>query len=105
MGIFIKEEISGSVEIRRKSGRVMAILLTLGRKVIQIICAYGPQSNDQTHKIVCFYDEMVSEWDLQRSSEIIVSLGDFKGHVWKYAESLKVYMGGNGIGKNIARVL
>ena len=38
----MKEEISGKV--RRKSDRVMTIVLTLGREVIRIICVYGPQS-------------------------------------------------------------
>ena len=46
--ILVKEEIPGNVvEVRRKSDRVMAIVLTLGRKVMQIICAYGPQSQTQ----------------------------------------------------------
>ena len=37
VGILVKEEISGNVEVRRKSDRVMAIELTLNREVIQII--------------------------------------------------------------------
>ena len=32
------------MEVKRKSDRVMAIVLALGREVIQIICAYRPQS-------------------------------------------------------------
>ena len=41
----MKEEISGNVvEVGRKSNRAMAIVLTLGREVIQIMCAYGLQS-------------------------------------------------------------
>ena len=39
----------------------MAIVLTLGRKVIGIICAYGPQSGRPDTDKVCFYDEMASE--------------------------------------------
>ena len=31
------------MKIRRKSGRAIAIVLTLDREVIQIICAYEPQ--------------------------------------------------------------
>ena len=43
--ILVKEEISGNVvEVRRKSGRVMAIVLTLGREVMRVICAYRPLS-------------------------------------------------------------
>ena len=58
----VKEEISGNVmEVRRKSNRVMAIVLTLGREVMRIICAYGPQSGKPDTEKVCFYDEIASE--------------------------------------------
>ena len=41
-GILVKEEISGTVvEVRRKSDKVMAIVLTLGGEMIRIICAYA----------------------------------------------------------------
>ena len=41
----MKEKISENVvEVRRKSDRVMAIVLTLGREVI--ICAYRPQNTN-----------------------------------------------------------
>ena len=60
--ILVKEEISGNfVEVRRKSDRVMAIVLTLGREVMHIICAYGPQSGRPDVKKVRLYDEMASE--------------------------------------------
>ena len=62
VGILVKEEISRNVvEVRRKSDRVMAIVLTLGREVMQIICAYGPQSRRPDAEKVRFYDEMASE--------------------------------------------
>ena len=90
VGILVKEEISGNVvEIRRKSDRVMAIVLTLGREVIRIICAFGPQSERPVTEKVRFYDEMASEWDFGSSSEIIVSLKDFSGHVGKCAEGFQ----------------
>ena len=74
--------------------RVMAIVLTLGREVMRVICAYGPQSGRPDAQKVHFYDEMGSEWDLGSSSEIIVSLGDFNGHVGKYAEGFEGVHGG-----------
>ena len=38
VGILVKEEISGNaVEVRRKSERIIAIVLTFGREVIRII--------------------------------------------------------------------
>ena len=95
VGISVKEKICGNVvEVRRKSDRMMAIVLTLGREAMRIICAYGPQSGRSDTEKVRFYDEMASEWDLGSSSEIIVSLGDFSEHVGKYAEGFEdVYRG------------
>ena len=40
--ILVKEKISGNVEeVRRKSGRVMAIAITLIIEVMRIVCANG----------------------------------------------------------------
>ena len=50
-------------------------MLTLGRKVMSIISAYGPQSGRTDADKVCFYIKMVSEWNFESSSKIIVSLG------------------------------
>ena len=91
------------MEIRRKSDRVMAIVLTLGREVMRIICACGPQSGKPDGEQVRFYDKMESEWNLGSSIKIIVSLGDFNGHVGKCAEGFEGVHGGNGIGKKKCR--
>ena len=79
-----------------------AIVLILGIEVVRIICAYGPQSGRPDAEKVRFYDEMGSEWDLRSSSKIIVSLGDFNGHVGKYAEGFEGVHGENGVGKRNA---
>ena len=67
----------------------MAIVLPLGREVMRVICAYGPQSGKPDTEKVRFYDETGSEWDLGSSSDIIVSLGNFNGNVGKYAEGFE----------------
>ena len=46
---------------------------------------------------------MGSEWDLGQSSEIIVSLGDFNGHVGKCAEGFEVVHRGMVLGKEIQK--
>ena len=103
VGVLVKEEISGNVvEVRRKSDRVMAIVLTLGKEVMRVICAYGPQRGRPDAEKVHFYDEMGSEWDLGSSSEIIVSLKNFNGHLGKYAEGCEGVHEGNGVGKRNA---
>ena len=65
------------MEVRRKSDRVMTIVLTLGREVMRIICAYGLKSGRPDAEKVRFYDKMGSEWDLESSSEIIVFFREF----------------------------
>ena len=104
VGILVKEEISGNaVEVRRKSDRVMVIVLTLDIGVMCVICAYGPQSGRPDAEKIHFYDEMGSEWDLRSSSEIIVSLGDFNKHVGKYAEGFEGVHGGMVLGKEMQK--
>ena len=90
------------MKIKKKSDRVMTIVLTLGREVMQIVCAYGPQSRRPDTEKNRFYDKMASEWDLVSSSEIIVSLGDFNGHLGKCAEGFEGVHGRNGVGKRNA---
>ena len=70
--ILVKEEISGNViKVRRKSNRVMAIVLTFEKEVMRMICAHGPRSGWPDTEKVCLYDKMVSKFDLGSSSEII----------------------------------
>ena len=61
----------------------MAIVLTLGGEVTQIIYAYGPQSERPDTEKVCFCNKMASEWDLESSGEIINFSRDFNGYVRK----------------------
>ena len=49
------------MEVRRKSDRVMAIVLTFGRETMQIIYVYGPQSRRPDLEKDRFYDKMASE--------------------------------------------
>ena len=101
--ILVKEEISGNVEVRKKSNRVMAIVLILDREVMQIICVYGPQTRRPDTEKFRFYNEGASEWELGSSCEIIISLGDFNGHMGKCAEGFEGVHRGNDIGKRNAK--
>ena len=86
------EEISGNVvEVGRKSDRVVAVALTLGREVIRIICAYRCQSRRLDKEKVRFFHEIESEseWDLASCSEILMYLWDFCWRVKKCAEAFK----------------
>ena len=46
---------------------------------------------------------MACEWDLSSSSEIIVSKGDFNGHVGKYADGFEDVRGGMVLGKEMQK--
>ena len=80
----MKKELSRNVvEVTRKNDRDMAIVLTLGKKVIRTICSHRLPSGRPDPDKVCFYDEMASKWDLGNSREIIIIKGDFNGCVEK----------------------
>ena len=103
VGILVKEEISGSiVEVGGGSDRVVVIVLALGGEVMRVVCACGPRGGGPDAERVRFCDEVGSGWDLGSCSEIIVSLGDFDGHVGRCAEGFEGVHGGNGVGRGNA---
>ena len=54
------------LEVRRKSDRVMAIVLIFEEAVIRVMCAYAPhQVGRSESEKDQFYNDMASEWDLQ----------------------------------------
>ena len=69
------------MKVRKKSDRVMAIVLTLSR-VMGIICADGPQSGKPDTEKVRFY-EMASEWE---TWEILVKSSFVWGFQWTCGE-------------------
>ena len=98
-GILVKEELCEKViEVRRKSDRVMAMVLTFEKEVVRAICAYGPQTGRPEAEKDRFYDELASEWDLGGIGEMVIGLGDFNGHVGKRIDGFEGIHGGNGIG-------
>jgi len=90
------------VEVRRKSDRVMATVMTFGAKVIRVISAYRPQAGRSLDEKNLFYDNLGSEYELQGTNEMVFGLGDFNGHVGKQIEGCEGVHGGNGIGKRNA---
>ena len=66
VGILVKEELCEKVvEVRRKSDRVMAMVLVFEGEVIRVICAYAPQVERSEWEKDQFYNDMASEWDMQ----------------------------------------
>ena len=84
VGVLVKEELCEKVvEVRRKSDRVMTVVMALEEEVVRIICVNGPQSGRTCAEKECFYDDLGSEWDLQSMGELVLRMGDFNGHVGK----------------------
>ena len=83
----MKAEISGNVvEVRRKSDRVMAIVITLNREVIRIICAYGPQCGGPNTEKVCFCSLDTEKRRLSGTWEVLVKSSFLGGFRWTRGE-------------------
>ena len=103
VGVLVKEELCEKVvEVRRKSDRVMAIVMAFEEEVVRVICGYAPQRGRIDVEKEQFYDDMASEWDLRSKDELVLGLGDFNGHVGRLIEGFEGVHGGNGIGERNA---
>ena len=100
VGILVKEELCEKVvEVRRKSDRVMTIVMAFEEEVVRIVCVYGPQSGRSGEEKLHFYDELASEWILRNTGEMVLALGDYNGHVGKQVDGYEGVHGGFGIGE------
>ena len=100
VGILVNEELCENVvEVRRRCDRVTAIGLVFGEEMVRVICAYAPQSGKPDSEKERFYEEMAREWSMANANEMVLGLGDFNGHVGKFAEGFEGIHDGYGIGK------
>ena len=95
----VKEQCEKVVDFRRKSDRVMVVVLAFEEQVIRVISAYGPQARRPLQEKHKFYDELAGEYELQNPSEVVFGHGDFNGHVGEEIKGFEGVHGGNGIGK------
>ena len=92
VGILVKEEMCESVvEIRRRSDRRMTMCLIFGEEMMRVICVYASQSGKPDIQKNKFYDEMVHEWDMKGTKELILRL-DLMLMLEKKWMDLRVYM-------------
>ena len=78
VGMMVKEELCEKViEVRRRSDRVMAVLLTLEEVMMRVVCGYGPQSGRPGIEKEQFYNELSSDWDayVQQVDELVLGFG------------------------------
>ena len=80
----MKEELCEKVvKVRRKSDRMMAMVLIFEKGVIRVTCAYGPHSERPDAEKDRFYDEMAREWNLGCTGEMVIGFGDINGNIGK----------------------
>ena len=99
--VLMKEELCEVVEVRRKSDRVMKVVMALEEEVVRIICVYGPQSGRTGAEKERLSDNLWCEWDLHSVGELVLGMGDFNEHFGKWIEGVH---GGNGR-KDVVRFL
>ena len=61
VGVLEKEELCEKVvKVRRRSDRVMMVVMVLEEEMLRIICVYGPQSGRTAAEKEHFYDDLRS---------------------------------------------
>ena len=68
----------------------MTIELVLEKKVMIVLCAYGPQVVRSDCEQDQFYDNVASERDLQNPGKMILGLENFIGHAARRIGDLHV---------------
>ena len=75
----MKEELFEKVvEVRRKSERVMAMVLAFEKEVVGVICAYALQVGRSECEKDQFYNDMAIEWDLQNLMKWFLAWGTLR---------------------------
>ena len=102
VGILVKELREKVVNVRRRSDRVMVVMLALGKQVIRVISANGPKAGSPLEEKHRFDDKVAGEYELQNPSEMGFGLGDFNGHVGEEIEGFEDDHERNGVGQRNA---
>ena len=86
------------VEINRISARVIVVVITFGKKVVRIVCAYAPQFGSPMSEKERFY-EMVKAPEVENENEVLIFSREFNGHIGKKVFWFEGNHGGFGIDK------
>ena len=99
VGVMMKEELAEKVlEVRRRSVRVIVVVMVIGRVMIRVISGYAPQQNRSEEEKVQFYDDVSEEIEQAGPDEFVMLLGDLNGHVGTSADGYEGVHGGYGYG-------
>ena len=67
--------------MRRKSVRIIAVVMVIGKVTVRAISAYAPQKNRKDEEKVQFYDDVSEENRQAGLDEFVMPWGDLIGHV------------------------
>jgi hypothetical protein len=99
VGIMVKEELVEQVcEVRRKSDRVIVVVMLIGKVMVRVISAYAPQKGQGDEEKDKFYEELDEELGQAGIDDFVVLLGDLNGHVGAEADGYEGIHGGFGYG-------
>ena len=99
VGLMVKEELCGDViEVRRKSERIVVVVMLCGKQVTRVVSCYAPQVGRQEEEKDKFYFDLTEELELKGPNEFLVVAGDFNGHVGKDVDGYEGIHGGFSIG-------
>ena len=99
VGVMVKENLVEQVcEVRRRSDRVLVVVMVIGKVMVRVISAYAPQHNRSEREKDIFYEELDEELGQAGLDDFVVVLGDLNGHVGEDADGYEGVHGGFGYG-------
>ena len=102
MGLLVEEELCGDViEVRRKSERIVVVVMVCGKQVTRVVSCYAPQVGREEEEKDKFYFDLAQELELKGPKELLVVAGDFNGHVGKDVDGYEGIHGGFSIAARI----
>ncbi|XP_068225414.1 craniofacial development protein 2-like [Palaemon carinicauda] len=85
--------------LNRKNDRIVSLKLGLGAKIINVVCAYGPQARCTEEEKDTFWEEMDKELRIIPTRERVIIEGDLNGPLGISTEGIKRVHGGWGVGE------
>ena len=99
VGVMVEERLVDKViEVRRRSDRVIVVIMMIEKVVVRVISGYAPQQGREEREKDQFYDELSEEIGFAGSDEFVLLLGDLNGHVGIKADGYEGVHGGFGHG-------
>ena len=100
VGVMVKEELcEKDVEVRRVSGRVIAVVVVFEEDVLRLICGNALQSERSLKEKLSFLDKLKSELHIHSAGNLITSSCDVNGYVGRHIDGFDGVHGLYGIGQ------